>query len=129
MSISSAFLVGGQVLLAGWHGCRDAGREAEAVHMGGCLFVCLFLSGVLMGLYQYSFLLNSKKSHLTCCFIQRHQPQCFVLVIVFINFKQSVVLHRSELQKAHLHTFFFVIISYIHLDWKKEQVILCSFPV
>lgn len=90
---------------------------------------CLLLPGVSMGLFQYSFLLNRKKSHLTCCFIQRHQPQCFVLVIVFINFKQSVVLHRSELQKAHLHTFFLVIISYIHLDWKKEQAILCSFPV
>lgn len=66
-----------------------------------------------------------QKAHVTCCFIQRHQPQCFVPVIIFINFKQSVVLHRSEWPYYRkfictLFFFFLVINSYI-LSWLEKR--------
>lgn len=66
-----------------------------------------------------------QKAHVTCCFIQRHQPQCFVPVIIFINFKQSVVLHRSEWPYYRkfictLSFFFLVINSYI-LSWLEKR--------
>lgn len=58
---------------------------------------------------------------------------CFVLVIIFINFKQSGVLHRSNglITESSFAHFFLVINSYIlsRLEKKKGQVILRSFPV